>query len=166
MSQWQEGQDGSEPIYRERLWPGPWPFVTAALIVLPVAVAYGAAFGAPFGWTLALCLTALAWTWLMSSAPVIAVDDRVLRAGRARLPRTCVGDVSALDGPALTDQRRRGDVRAYVVLRPGTTKKAVLVNLQDPQDPHPQWIVQTRHPDRLIAALRSPSPSATPDAAE
>jgi hypothetical protein len=31
----------------------------------------------------------------------------------------------------------------------------VLVVLDDPDDPTPYWLVSTRHPDRVLAALRS-----------
>jgi hypothetical protein len=30
-----------------------------------------------------------------------------------------------------------------------------LVVLEDPDDPTPYWLVSCRHPDRLLAALRS-----------
>jgi hypothetical protein len=31
----------------------------------------------------------------------------------------------------------------------------VLVVLDDPEDPTPYWLISTRHPERVLAALRS-----------
>jgi hypothetical protein len=49
------------------------------------------------------------------------------------------------------------DARAYLLLRP-YLKRAVKVEITDPADPAPYWLLSTRHPDRLagaIAGLRS-----------
>ena len=75
----------------------------------------------------------------------------------ARLPvRFVAGEValdaagrSALLGP-------EADPLAFVVQRPWIPG-AVQVVLDDPADPTPYWLVSTRHPDRLAAALRSAS---------
>ena len=156
MDSWQEGQDGLTPVYRERLWPGPGLLIIAAVVIAPVAIAYGAAFGATLGWILGILVIGLTWAWLIGSAPVVQVDERVLRAGRARLPRQFVGEVRALDAEALAIERTSGDVRTFMVLRPGSSRSGVLVTVTDPRDPHPRWIVQTRSPARLAAALKSP----------
>ena len=44
------------------------------------------------------------------------------------------------------------DARAYLATRP-YLKAAVKVPVSDPDDPAPYWLVGTRHPDRLAAAL-------------
>ena len=36
----------------------------------------------------------------------------------------------------------------------GTRWRVVLLVLDDPDDPTPYWMVSTRHPDRVLAALR------------
>lgn len=45
---------------------------------------------------------------------------------------------------------------AFVILRPwvGT---AVLIELDDPADPTPYWVISTRHPAALAAALARPT---------
>ena len=47
------------------------------------------------------------------------------------------------------------DARAYLLLRP-YVKRSVQVPVQDPADPAPYWLVSTRRPDRLAAALTRP----------
>ena len=88
-----------------------------------------------------------------ASTTRVRVADGVLEAGRARLPLDVVGAVHPLDRA----QTRRalgpeGDPTAYVVFRawlPGS----VLVELDDPADPTPYWLVSTRRPHALARAL-------------
>ncbi len=44
------------------------------------------------------------------------------------------------------------DARAYLLVRP-YLKRAVRVTVVDPADPTPYWLVGTRHPEALAAAL-------------
>ena len=169
VSAWSEGHDGLVAIYRERLWPGPALIAVVPLMAIPLSVAYGAAFGAVWGWLLGIVVVTVGWAWLFTTAPAIRVDEAVFRAGRARLPRRFVGNVDILDSDGLREQRTRGDVRSFLLVRPGTARRAVAVANTDPQDPHPQWVVHSRHPERLRDALLSNAThhvEAGPDAAE
>ena len=92
---------------------------------------------------------------LLSSygAARIEVSDGVLRAGRARIEVAHLGAATALDADAA--RRLAGvdaDARAYLLLRP-YLKRAVRVDLHDPADPAPYWLLSTRHPAELAAAL-------------
>ena len=83
----------------------------------------------------------------------VRVTGGRLEAGTARLPLDVVAAVHPLD----RDQTRRAlgpeaDPSAYVVFRawvPG----AVLVELDDPADPTPYWLVSSRRPAALAAAV-------------
>jgi hypothetical protein len=80
--------------------------------------------------------------------------DGWFRAGRARIEAEHLGGVTALDA----EETRRvagpeADARAYLLLRP-YAKRAVKVEITDPADPAPYWLVCTRHPDELASALR------------
>ena len=46
----------------------------------------------------------------------------------------------------------RADPAAHLFLRP-YVKRAVYVGVADPSDGVPYWLISTRHPDRLAAAL-------------
>ena len=48
---------------------------------------------------------------------------------------------------------RQLDPAAYVLHRPWIGPM-VLVVLDDPDDPTPYWLVSSRHPGRVLAALR------------
>lgn len=155
---WTEGRDGTELTYRERLHPP----VLVVLLVLSLAglvgVAYGAAYGATLGWTTGIVLGALGLGILLATSTRVHVDNRVLRAGRARLPLTAIGDAQPLDATAMRDARRHGDPRDYLVLRAWSSRCGVAVTLVDPRDPHPRWVISSRRPEQLAQAIRAARP--------
>lgn len=127
----------------------------AFLIALPLPVALGA--------TAALVL--LSTVFLLGyGRSRIWVQDGVFGAGRARIPVALLADPQELDA----DQTRRAtgpdaDVRAYLVLRP-YLRRSVMVQVVDPADPVPYWLVSTRRPAALASTLRTAIRAAGADA--
>ncbi len=83
----------------------------------------------------------------------VSLEDGILRAGRARVAAQHLGSAVPLDA----DQTRLlagrdADARAFLLLRP-YLKRAVRVELLDPRDPTPYWLLSTRRPDELAAAV-------------
>ena len=83
----------------------------------------------------------------------LTVADGVFRAGRAHIDGRHLGTVEALDA----EQTRRtagpeANARAFLVLRP-YLKRAVKVEITDPADPTPYWLVSSRRPEDLAGAL-------------
>ena len=140
--------------FRERLIPPWWVWIVGALLGMPLAVAYGAAFGSESGWLVGGVYLAILCTTLMATAPVICVDDHVVRAGRARLPLQFVGTISALDPERMSKAKgTNGDRTAYLVTRNWYSHSGVLIEVTDETDPHPYWLVTSRDPEALVAAL-------------
>ncbi len=116
----------------------------ALVVAVPLAVAWVVT-----GIALALMVA----LFVSYGAARIGVDGEVLRAGRAQISTDHVGAVTALDAEAMRLQAGRdADARAYLLLRP-YLKRGVKVDLTDPSDPAPYWLLSSRHPDRLAAAL-------------
>ena len=140
--------------YAERLFvPLRW-WVQATMLVatfwlaLVVALPPAAAFGIT-----ALIAALVAVGFLRFGSARITVADGVLHAGRAHLSTAYVGAVTPLDKDAARlVAGRDADARAYLLLRP-YAKRAVKVEITDPADPTPYWLLSTRHPKRLAAAL-------------
>jgi hypothetical protein len=84
---------------------------------------------------------------------LVAADSTGLTAGGLRLPAEFVGETEVLHRE---DYRRRlgvdADARAHLLTRP-YLDRGVLVRVDDPADPTPYWLVSTRRPDALAAAL-------------
>ncbi|WP_263730907.1 DUF3093 domain-containing protein [Cellulomonas sp. SG140] len=140
--------------YAERLWPGPlgWLLVVVFGVLLGIALL-------PVNDTLALVVAVLGVAGgvlvAVLTTPRVEVSRGILRAGAARIPARLVGPAAALEGEALrTELGPALDARAYLCLR-GWVHRAVRIELHDPQDPTPYWVVSTRRPDRLVAALEA-----------
>lgn len=140
--------------YRERLLPQWWVCVAALVVAEMLAVAYGAALGAGVGIAAGIGIAVVTAWLLWITSPRITVTSAELTAGGARLPLTSVADARAVERDEIAELRRPGgDARMFVVLRPWSTSRAVLVRLDDPADPHPAWLLSSRHPARLVAAI-------------
>lgn len=148
-----EGVDGKNPIYQERLWPslGMWTF--AFIMTASLGIAYGRAYGNDLGLIVAITTTLAVAIGIAVNTPLVRIDELNFRAGRARLPLKHVGQIQRLDDQQ-TRRARSVDANsnAHFQLR-GGVKNSVIVEVTDPQDPHPYWQVSTRKPDELIAAL-------------
>jgi len=140
--------------YRERVWPAPWVYLATALVIpasllvfLPINLLAGAITAVVlYGGCLAL---------LAYGAPVLRIEEGVLTAGRARLPLTAVGEVTAYEGEEATLERgRRLDARAWLLIR-GWVSPVVKVEVVDPEDPTPYWLVSTRRPHDIVAAVEA-----------
>lgn len=138
--------------YRERLWPAWWVFLATALVI-PASLLVFLPISETAGYVTAAVLYGAIVAALLATAPVIEVDDRMLRVGRARIERTFVGAVTAHTGSdAFAERGTRLDARAWLLLRPWLSG-VVRVELADPGDPTPYWLVSTRRPAALAAAL-------------
>jgi len=142
----------SAATFAERLWPGP----SGWLIVLATAVVSGVAL-MPVGTTpaivAAIAALAVAVVVAVATSPRVLVADGELRAGSAHIPLGLLGDVTVLDRSGV--RRAMGpelDARAYVCLR-AWVDGAVRVEVTDPRDPTPYWIVSSRWPDALAEAI-------------
>ncbi|MEW2460491.1 DUF3093 domain-containing protein [Microbacterium sp. K41] len=144
----------ARPRYRERLAPSLWLLVTVALAGPMVSLIF-----VPVGSTVALVLGALVSAALVLAviglAPVVSVEDGVLRAGRAHIDVTHLGEALALDGADARHARGPGlPARGWHLIRGGIDGLVVVPNLDD-ADPVVAWTISTRTPDRLAAAIRA-----------
>ncbi|HEY4151721.1 MAG TPA: DUF3093 domain-containing protein [Pseudolysinimonas sp.] len=146
------GPNPTAPNYRERLWPAAWVFVSTALVI-PASLLVFLPISTTAGIVCAIVLYAAIVTTLLVTTPRVEIDDALFVAGRARLPLVVVADATAFTGAEATAQRgTQLDARAWLLLR-GWIPGLVKVKLDDPSDPTPYWLVSTRHPAQLAAAL-------------
>ena len=140
--------------YHERLSvPVRWWFIAALAVFtlwLITAVPAGNVAGLTVAGIAAVLLTVL---FLRYGGAVVAVDAQQLRAGRATIDRAYLGKVEPLTGEAVRHAFGRDcDPAAYLVLR-SYLRGAVRVEITDTHDPAPYWLIGTRDPERLAAAL-------------
>ncbi len=162
-----DDQDAPIPragTFREHLWVPWWwwplGLAAAALVAMQFAIGIRSLPTAlPF---LILAPVPLWLLWRMSRTEIAvtagADGQAMLHAGKARLPLSVIDRVAAI--PPSAKQAAMGrqlDPSAYVVHRPWVGS-LVLVVLDDPEDPTPYWLVSTRNPDALVAALQGHRP--------
>ena len=142
------------PAYTERLGvPLRW-WVQGTMLVAMLWLAVAVATPAGVAWlvtsvSLALLVFCL---WAYGNTRIV-VGSGELRAGRAHIAAQHLGTATPLD----PEQARRlagvdADARAYLLLRP-YLKRAVKVEITDPADPAPYWLVSTRNPEELTRAI-------------
>jgi hypothetical protein len=144
---------GPSSTYRERLtipwWWWPLALPLAALTGAPVATAVPT----PVLVVLALPVVVVAGgLWWLGRIPVTVTGDE-LQVDDARLPLRYVADAIPLDASGRQELLGpSADPLAFVIQRPWIPG-AVQVLLDDPDDPTPYWVISSRRPEELAAAL-------------
>ena len=141
--------------HREQLRvPLRW-WVQGTMLMATFWLAFVVSMPAAWAWSatavLVLLMVLLFWGY---GAPRVEVEDGWLRAGRARISGEFLGGAESLDPEAT--RRVAGpeaDARAYLLLRP-YLKRSVRVTVRDSRDPAPYWLVSSRDPEHLAAAIR------------
>ena len=163
-------------VYHERLrvpfsW---WLLGLATMLLLATEVVAG------YAWPIAVAIyvvllglvATLLWSW---SRPTVLVSAGELRAGQACLPLAAVGEVTALDETQTRSLRGpRGDPAAFLLLRPYLRRAVYIevarpgaetrahrrlrglrprVETARPAVAAPYWLIGTRHPAELVAAI-------------
>jgi hypothetical protein len=148
-------------VYHERLRvPVSW-WVLGMISVLML----GAGFLAGFDWepalavygilTVGLAAILVSWGWLR-----VEVAGGELRVGRDRLPLALAGEVTALDQEQTRALRGpRADPAAYLMARP-YLPRAVYIVVHDQAAHGPYWLIGTRRPEELAAAIEAARPAA------
>lgn len=139
-------------FYRERLWASVWVYLTTALVI-PASLLVFLPINFTAGVIVAIALYAGCVGVLIATSPVVEVSSEQLTAGRARLPIAFIGEVTGHSGEEATLQRgQKLDARAWLMIR-GWVSPVLRIELTDAKDPTPYWLVSTRQPAAMVAAI-------------
>lgn len=147
---------GDSADHTERLWPTPVWWVVGALLVATVwlVLVVSTPTSVMVGGTVAAGGLVLGGLGAAGSVRV-GVRAGELVAGRAHVPLSACGAVLPLDEEAARTLRGVGaDARAFLLLRPWLPR-AIRVDLEDPADPTPYWLVSARDPEAIADAARA-----------
>ncbi len=143
----------SRASYRERLSPSLWLMISAAVAAPMAALVFvriDTTLALVIGGVVAVAIVAL----LVFGSPVVEVRDGWLRVGRARIEVHWLGDAQTFTGEEARMARGPGlHPRSWHMLR-GGIDGIVVIQITDPDDPTPSWVISSRTPDRLVAAIR------------
>jgi hypothetical protein len=150
------GEQAVHDVYDERLgvplrwWALATMFLASMLVAFLVATPLWLALSGT-----AVLSAAVIVVFVGYGSARIGVLDGVLLAGRAHIEVRHLGDIRALDPESTRNLAgREANARAYLLLRP-YLRRAVRVDVADPADPTPYWLVSTRHPTQLAAAIEA-----------
>lgn len=136
--------------YRESLTPS-WRFHLALLVVIPMGFGMLAPINLIAGYVAAATIYALTLLVFVGLAPRIVVSSTHLRAGRATIELSLLGEATVVEkadrNSALADARTWKLVRAWI-------PRGVSIVVNDPQDPTPNWYLSSRNPEKLREAIR------------
>jgi len=145
--------------YREQLRaPASW-----WLLGLLCVVMFGTTLWAGFSLLVAVAVYAVlgagcAAALLLWGSATIEVTGGQLRAGSSSLPLSQAGEVTALDeAQARALRGPRADPAAFLLLRP-YLKRAVYVEVTGQFSARPYWLIGTRRPAELAAAIEDSRP--------
>ena len=140
--------------YREVMRPASWLYV-AIILIIPAIILVLAPINMLFGIILSVVAYGAIVTLMITKAPSIELTEDTLRVGKAHISRTELGAASAYSGSHAIEQRgTKLDGRAWLMFT-GWVDPVVRIEIIDPNDPVPYWLISTRHPERFVAALRS-----------
>ena len=142
--------------YDER-WVAPVPVWLAVLAMALIAAAtlHAGADGARAVVPYVVLLSVAVASLLRASRGRVRVEGAVLTVPGGRIQLDHLGGVRALDREAT--RLARGPLaqpRAFVATR-SWLRASVQVQIEDPDDDTPYWLIGTRHPDRLAEVLRA-----------
>jgi Protein of unknown function (DUF3093) len=150
-------------LYRERLSAPPMWWVGGMITMVPFGALVWTGENLEITIAVFAALIAVTAAFLINWGRVtIEVSPGELRAGDATLPLATAGEVRALDeAQARALRGPRADPRAHVLIRP-YLRYAVYIEVTGPAPSAPYWLIMTRHPAELAAAIERSRPVVSP----
>ena len=154
-----------QPAYRERLYTPWWWYIAALAVAVLLGSEVAVAIPTPWSWIVIglLVLVSVGAVWRFSSG-IVTVTGTDLTVAESTLRLVDVQRAIRLSPNELRKLvGRHSDPTALVFVRSwiGPGLQLVLRDTQhggvDSGDRVPYWVVSTRHPDRLLAALGAAS---------
>jgi hypothetical protein len=139
--------------FRERVLPSLLN-LALPLILFPSVIAVMLPLNANLALPVATLITVAFLALQFLSAPVISVSDGKFQAKEAAIPLANLGEVQVIpEDEIFLELGRNLDARAWLAIQ-ASVKGLVKVEIKDPNDPTPYWLVSTRNPEGLVKALK------------
>lgn len=102
-----------------------------------------------------MVVTILSWLALVLMAPVIYLQGKLLRVGKAEIALGQLGKIEIIEKSRIFEER--GPLlnsAAYRVFQ-GSVRTALKVQVLDNSDPTPYWLFSSRRPAELAEAIEN-----------
>ena len=143
----------SSPVYRENLAPPLWLLAFIYFLLASLSLSIWAALGNMPG-ALAIILSTLFLVLIrMRTTLHIEVSNGELRINRAHIEQAFLGEITQLDKERMrTTRGRDADPASFLAIR-FWVSQGIKIQIQDPRDPTPYWLISTRKGKDLAVAL-------------
>jgi hypothetical protein len=139
-------------IYRERVLPSTpnlalpiLLFLSALTVMIPISV--------DFALPVALVVSGGFVVVIYSASPTIAVSAATLTCKKAIIDRKFLGAVTIIPKTQQFEELgQKLDARAWLAIQ-ASVKGLIKVEVKDPEDPTPYWLISTRNPEKLAKLL-------------
>ncbi len=148
------GENGDEILYRENVRPPLWLIAFIFFLLASLSLSIWAAFDNPAG-QISLSLSVLAVALMASKVALnIEIGAEELRAGNAHIEIKYLGQVTELDVEQMRLLRGRdADPAAFLAIR-FWQPRGIKIEICDPRDPTPYWLISSKHVTKLAQALQ------------
>lgn len=141
--------------FREVLRPPFWLMAFIYFLAISLGIAVWAALNTMAAVIVMTPLTLATIAIYFTASLVIAVDENELRVGKAHIDKKFCGEIIVLTPAEMSLQRtREADPAAYLAIR-FWTAHGVKIEITDPRDTTPYWLITTKRGEKLAAVLRN-----------
>ncbi|MDQ1730072.1 MAG: hypothetical protein QOK10_231 [Pseudonocardiales bacterium] len=144
----------AQPGYRERLYTPWWWYLGGVGVAALLGAEFALAIPRWWAWILfaGLILMCVAVVWRLSSGRVLSTGTTLTAGDRTIALGVVESAIGLTPGELRRLVGRHSNPLAFTFVRSWVGPGVQLV-LRDNADTEPYWVVSTRHPDRLLAAL-------------
>lgn len=139
-------------VYRERVLPS-FSNLVLPVLLFPSVWAVMLPIDAPLALPVAAFLTLGFVALIFLSAPIVLVSETELSARGATIQRDLLGEITVVPkSQQFNELGPKLNARAWLSIQ-GSVKGMVKVEINDPSDPTPYWLISTRNPEKLKKVL-------------
>ena len=140
-------------IFKEVLRPPIWVLAFIYFLLLSLVIALWAAFDNTVAFTSFVAATIAIIYIAYAMRSTITFDGEELRIDRAHIESKYLGKVTILDSEAMRLLRTRdADPAAYLAIK-FWTPTGIKIEVTDPQDPTPYWLITSKRGEEIAALL-------------
>ena len=140
-------------IYRERVLPSAANLILPILLfvsVFALMLPINASLSLPVSFVITICFVLI----IFLNSPTIELNDSTLSCKGASIEKKFIGEVTVIQKSEVFEELGRNlDARAWLSVQ-ASVKGLIKIEITDKSDNTPYWLVSTRRPDLLAAALK------------
>lgn len=143
-------------IFKEVLRPPIWVLAFIYFLLLSLVIAIWAAFGSLLTiYTFIIVTVALIYI-AFKMRSIISITTEELRINNAHIEIKYLGKATVLDAAAMRLLRTRdANPAAYLAIK-FWTPTGIKIELKDPRDPTPYWLITSKRGEEIAALLINP----------